>query len=187
MHRPYKETMTRYDPKRHHRRSIRLRGYDYGQPGAYFVTIVTHGRELLFEDPLYRSVVETNWRRIPQRSPTVELDEWVVMPNHLHGILLIAAQPDAAARAGEAPHPPKTEPLVKSPPSGSLGAIVGTFKSVAARRINRLRKMPGTPVWQRNYHERVIRNERELNAIRQYIRDNPANWAGDRDNPIHYL
>jgi REP element-mobilizing transposase RayT len=69
------------------------------------------------------------------------------------------------------------------PASGSLGAIVGNFKSVTARRINRIRKSAGTPVWQRNYYERVIRNEREWNAIRQYIRDNPAHWAEDRENP----
>jgi putative transposase len=69
------------------------------------------------------------------------------------------------------------------PTSGSSGAIVGNFKSVTARRINSIRKTPGTPAWQRNYYERVIRNEHELNAIRQYIRDNPADWAEDRENP----
>jgi REP element-mobilizing transposase RayT len=69
------------------------------------------------------------------------------------------------------------------PPSGSLGAIVGNFKSVTARRINRVRKTPGVRVWQRNYYEHIIRNERELNGIRQYIRDNPARWAEDRENP----
>jgi len=82
--------VARYDPDKHHRRSIRLQGYDYTQSGAYFVTIVTHGRELLFDDPVLRRVAETMWQRIPRHFPHVELDEWVVMPNHVHGIIVIA-------------------------------------------------------------------------------------------------
>jgi REP element-mobilizing transposase RayT len=163
--------MSRYDPNKHHRRSIRLRQYDYTQPGAYFVTLVTHGRELTFDDSVLCRVAETMWQRIPRHFPFVELDECVVMPNHVHGILVIV---DQNANNDTPP---------SGPASGSLGAIVGNFKSVTARRINRIRKTPGTPVWQRNYYERVIRNERELNAIRQYIRDNPAHWAEDRENP----
>ncbi len=81
--------MTRYAPDKHHHRSIRLKGYDYTQVGACFVTIVIYGRELLFEDPVLRRVAETIWRRIPQHFPRMELDEWIVMPNHIHGILWI--------------------------------------------------------------------------------------------------
>jgi REP element-mobilizing transposase RayT len=168
--------VTRYDPKKHHRRSIRLREYDYRQPGAYFVTITTHGRECIFEDPVFRGVAETMWQRLPRHFPRVELDEWVVMPNHLHGIVVLV--PD-----GETTDAPLDEPPPSGPASGSLGAIVGNFKSVTTRRINRMRKTPGMPLWQRNYHERVIRNEREWNAIRQYIRDNPARWHDDPDHP----
>jgi REP element-mobilizing transposase RayT len=159
--------MKGYDPNKHHRRSIRLRNYDYRQPGAYFVTINTHGGERLFDDPVLRDVAEAMWQRLPRHFPSVELDEWVVMPNHLHGILCIVdrapmdgARPEADVQSGAR--------------SGSLGAIVGNFKSVVTRRINRIRGTPGVPVWQRNYYERVIRNERELAAIRKYIRDNPA-------------
>ncbi len=200
MRRPYQRNIvTGYDRDKHHRRSIRLQGYDYTQAGAYFVTIVTYGRELLFDDPVLRRVAETMWQRIPRHFPHVELDEWVVMPNHIHGIVVITdvgathstgvasatesgsgdVEPDSAKRvSGNASPLPPT-----GPPSGSLGAIVGNFKSVTARRINRIRKTPGVPVWQRNYYERVIRNERELSAIRQYIRDNPARWAEDQENP----
>ncbi|MBN1810535.1 MAG: transposase [Anaerolineae bacterium] len=194
--------MTRYDRNKHHRRSTRLRGYDYAQAGAYFVTIVTHDRETLFDDPVFRRAAETMWQRIPRHSPHVELDKWVVMPNHVHGIIVIV---DDSRGRGEAfrdgrsvlsdsfpcaaPFSAKLDPGNASPlpepklPSGSLGAIVGNFKSVTTRRINRIRKTPGAPVWQRNYYERIIRNERELNAVRHYISENPARWAEDRENP----
>ena len=189
-----------YDPDKHHRRSIRLRGYDYAQPGAYFVTMVTRQRELLFEDPVLRRVAESMWQRIPRHFPQVTLDEWTVMPNHVHGILVIEDRPrkgdafpgdppveqggvsgptpnDAGRDRGECVAP------TSGPPPRSLGAIVGNYKSVTARRVNRVRKTPGVPVWQRNYYERAIRNERELNAIRQYITDNPLNWEMDPEHP----
>ena len=155
-----------------HRRSIRLPQYDYTQAGAYFITIVTYQRELLFDDSVLCQIVETFWRRIPQHVPQVKLDVFIVMPNHFHGILWLLASKDDD---------------VVSPQSrlvaGSLGAIVGNFKSITTRRINQVRKTPGQLVWQRNYYEHVIRHNKELNAIRQYILDNPANWAEDTENP----
>jgi REP element-mobilizing transposase RayT len=194
---------TRFDPSRHHRRSIRLPGYDYRSAGAYFVTICTHQRELLFEDPVLRRVAEALWLRIPRHFPHVQLDAWVVMPNHVHGILVITGDTCRGEASPETLSP--TNPMVSggtgsaeqavaedaSPlpqrraglAPGSLGAIVGNFKSVTARRINRLRGTPGAPVWQRNYYEHVVRDERALNAIRQYIADNPARWAWDTYNP----
>jgi len=263
--------MARYDPDKHQRRSIRLQGYDYTLPGAYFVTIVTHGRELLFEDTVLHRVVETYWQRIPGHTLHVELDEWVVMSNHLHGIIVItnpivgathsprnppmkrfhgpatgfqsekdqhgnasplpSTGPSPRNPSTKRPHGPATilqseqdqhgnaSPLPSTGPSplnpsterphgpatilqserdqhwnasplpptglspGSLGAIIGNFKSVTTRRINRVRHSPGLRVWQRNYYERIIRNERELNAIRQYIHDNPARWDADEENP----
>lgn len=188
-----------YDPSRHHRQSIRLRAYDYAQPGAYFVTLVTQGRALLFDDPVLRRVVETFWQRVPQHGPDVALDAWIVMPNHLHGILLLGT---SDARLAPAPResdgadaPPATRPSdygaalvprtvpLRGPPSGPLGTIVGNLKAVTTRRINSIRKTPGARVWQRNYYERVVRNERELEAIREYIQNNPANWTLDKENP----
>ncbi len=201
--------MSRYNPDKHHRRSIRLRGYDYTQSGAYFVTIVTQDRELLFGDVVdgemvlsaYGRVAVTMWQCIPRHFSQVELDEWVVMPNHIHGIIVIVdvtrATGDAfpAKRSGElgAAHGeiaiaslvPDGECIAPTggPPSGSLGAVVGNFKSVVTRRVNRMRKTSGVRVWQRNYYERIIRNERELNTIRRYIHDNPAHWCNDTENP----
>jgi len=198
---------TRFDPDRRRRRSIRLRGYDYGSPGAYFVTIVTQGRECLFGQVVNGEmglndegqVARSCWEAIPDHFPAVELDAFVIMPNHVHGIIAITD----AVRKGEASpeEPPSTDGLaiagadpaaeevvrdaspLQGPRPGSLGAIVGNFKSVTARRVNRMRGTPGAPVWQRNYYEHVVRNELALQAIRQYIADNPARWAWDTYNP----
>ena len=191
-----------YAADRRRRRSIRLAGYDYTQAGAYFVTICTYQRQLVFEDAMLRRVAETMWQRIPRHFSHVQLDEWVVMPNHVHGIIVIVDDPcrgeasqkiscgvevvalDAIRSGGKAAAgdaSPLQRPI--GAPAGSLGVIVGNFKSVTARRINGLRHTPGAPVWQRNYHEHVVRDERELNAIRQYIADNPARWVWDRYNP----
>ena len=165
------------DPARHHRHSIRLPHYDYTQAGAYFITIVTYQRELLFDDPVLRQIVETFWQRIPQHMPHVKLDVFVVMPNHFHGILWLI-KTDLGTSMPDTISPPQSHL-----PAGSLGAIVGNFKSITTRRINQLRKTPGQPVWQRNYYEHIIRHDKELNAIRQYIIDNPANWLQDTENP----
>jgi putative transposase len=186
-----------YDPQKRHRHSMRLRAYDYTQAGAYFVTIVTYRRELLFDDPVLRRVVETLWLAIPRHFPAVALDEYVVMPNHLHGLLWIIDGhrrgeafakgslsfdiPAMAALPIDWESRANASPLHMIP--GSLGAIVGNFKSVTTRRINQIRHTPGGAVWQRNFYDRVIRHERELAAVRQYIRDNPANWALDKENP----
>jgi REP element-mobilizing transposase RayT len=150
------------------------------------VTVVTHERELLFDDPVFHGVAETMWQRIPRHFPHVELDEWVVMPNHIHGIIVITdvgathstngastaeagsqyVTPCSAKQATGNASPLPTSPIPPTgPPSGSLGAIVGNFKSVTVRRINRVRKTPGVRVWQRNYYEHIIRNERDLNGI----------------------
>ena len=191
-----------YTSEKHHRRSIRLRGWDYTNPGAYFVTICTHNGECLFEDPVLRRMVETTWRRIPCHFPHVRLDEFVVMPNHVHGIIWIVDKPVVGARhSRESSSPtdaiPSDEPTQsRKQPSGnasplrpcgvvpgSLGAIVGNFKSVTARRVNRIRKTPGAPVWQRNYYEHIVRSEDELRRIREYIRLNPLKWELDRENP----
>jgi REP element-mobilizing transposase RayT len=115
----------------------------------------------------------------------VVLDEWVVMPNHVHGILVIT---DSASTVGATQWfaPTSAAPTTPASPSGplpgSIGAIVGQFKSIVTKRINLLRGITAPPVWQRNYYEHIVRNETALNAIRQYIRQNPVKWALDRDN-----
>jgi REP element-mobilizing transposase RayT len=198
--------MSKFDPQRHHRRSIRLKGYDYAQPGAYFVTICTQDRACLFGEivdgkmvlNVLGRVAATHWERIPRRTTHVELGTWVVMPNHVHGIITITdddgrgeALPARSGSATDVMHSDmdgstKHRGSNASPlQPGSLGAIIGNYKSITTRRINKMRHTPGERVWQRNYYERVIRNQRELEAIRQYIADNPLQWDLDHDNPTH--
>jgi len=183
-----------FDPQKHHRRSIRLKGYDYTQPGAYFITVVTHDRECLFGEIVeggmrlneFGEIVRTEWFKTAVVRPYVMLypDEFVMMPNHTHGIIWIV---DVGATRRVAPPPiapsPVAPPIIhpRGPMAGSVGAIIGQFKSITAKRINTLRNIPGQPVWQRNYYEHIIRDERALNAIRRYILNNPANWTKDAD------
>ena len=180
-----------YDPSRYHRRSIRLKGYDYTRPGAYFITICTHERAHLFgavvEGEMQLNdagrIAEQCWRNIPVHFPHVQLDAFVIMPNHVHGVLWIVAHDGARVGATHA-SPLRNAPI---PPRGpvpqSIGAIIGQFKSAVTRQINALRNAPGAPVWQRNYYEHIIRNEQALNAIRRYIVENPLRWPLDRYNP----
>jgi len=165
------------------RRSIRLREYDYASPGAYFVTLCTHGGEALFGQVVDGEmvlnecgrVIEEEWHSTARLRPYVRLDAYVIMPNHFHGILWI----DHTGR-GMARHAPTRE--FGKPVAASLPTLVGAFKSAVTRRINQVRGTPGVQVWQRNYWEHVIRTDRALNAIRRYIADNPARWTLDRYN-----
>ncbi len=167
-----------YNPDVHHRRSIRLQDYDYAQSGAYFVTICAFQRECLFGEIMngemnlneMGDIAVTTWKWLATHYPYVELDEWVVMPNHLHGIIV---RDDRGGLQTENPKP--------------LGGLIGAFKTVSTKGINQLRNNPGCPVWQRNYYERVIRNERELATVRQYIVNNPMKWALDKDNPVNMV
>ena len=178
----------RYDPAIHRRNSIRLRGYDYTQPGIYFVTICTYQRLCLFAQPELRRIAEQQWLALTHQRPHLSLDGWIVMPNHLHGLIVIEAPPDGTPATDS--HPVVHAANVDRPlgrlginvTPGSLGAIVRSYKSVVTRRINRLRQTPDEPVWQRGYWERIIRDEHELEATRRYIVENPIRWAEDRDN-----
>jgi putative transposase len=187
----------KYDPAKHHRRSIRLRDYDYTQAGAYFVTICTQDRqpvlgevvhgEMVLSDP--GQTVQTIWREMPQHYPGAEVDAFVVMPNHVHGIIiLVGATPRVGATpcgcpesSGQARGPAPTRPL-------SLADVVHRFKSLTTARYrlgvpqDGWQAFPGR-LWQRNYYEHIIRDEEELNRIRQYITDNPARWDDDPENP----
>ncbi len=187
-----------YDPLRHHRRSIRLKGYDYSQAGAYFVTIVTHDRECAFGEVVecemrlneIGQVASECWVAMPTHHSNIELDEFVVMPNHIHGIILIVADGHGDARRGvQLNAPTDYKPTrnadnrmsVISPYRGTLSVVIRTFKAAvttAAREINR----QGF-AWQRNYHEHIIRNDRDLERIRAYILNNPPNWHADAENP----
>ncbi len=168
----------RYDTNRHHRRSIRLKGYDYSRAGAYFVTICTQNRAHLFGEVVegemrlntFGEIVQAVWFDLPHHYGHVQLDAFVVMPNHVHGIIVLTADPIGA---GFKPAPTGRYPLSE---------VVRAFKTFSARRINHMRGTPGVPVWQRNYYEHIIRNDRELNAIRRYIFDNPQHWYADQYN-----
>jgi len=194
--------MTEDDRERHHRRSVRLKDYDYAQPGAYFVTVCTQERACLFGHVVNGEmrlndageVVRKEWFNTATIRPYVRLNEneCVIMPNHLHAIVWIVYDVGATGRSPETSctsspdgRSPASSP--NGPKHGSIGAIMAGFKSVTAKRINQMRGTPGTKVWQRNYHEHVIRDEASLNAIRQYIMGNPARWAEDPENPVGIL
>src|SRR3990170_3991294 len=163
----------RYDPTKHHRRSIRLRDYDYRQAGAYFVTTVCKDRELVLEDERFRTIAEETWLWLAERYEYVDLDEYVVMPNHLQGIVVIRD----VRRGGSRTAP--TGDAARKP----VGRLVGAFKTVSTKRINEIRDAPGVPVWQRNYYEHVIRDEDDLDRVRRYIAENPLRWDEDPENP----
>jgi putative transposase len=163
----------------HQRRSVRLCEYDYSQAGAYFVTICTHKRELQLGDIVGHSMVLSRfglivaecWAWLASQYPHVELDEMVIMPNHLHGILILSNE-DVSRRGGS-----------RTAPTKPLGRLVGAFKTVSTKRINLMRRSPGARFWQRGYYEHVIRHEEDLYRVREYIAANPGRWAEDEENP----
>ena len=185
------------DLAKRRRRSMRLPGYDYSQVGAYFVTVCTADRKMLFGDIVNHQmvlneagrIVAEEWLKSARIRAEVELDAWVVMPNHFHGIVTIADVGGGNERRPNDPRHPcvlgwgdrPVAPTGGAP--GSLGAMMAGFKSAAARRINVLRGIRGASVWQRSYYEHVIRHEEVLNRARQYIERNPARWAEDPENP----
>lgn len=176
----------KYNPDKHHRRSIRLQGYDYTQTGMYFITICIWQRECLLGNVVgacsailsnnnddinqpaptyielsrYGQVVQYNWNILANKFSNVQVDKFVIMPNHIHGIIQITTS------EGEA-----------------LPEIIRSFKTSSARRINQLRDSKGIPVWQRNYYEHIIRNEEALQKIREYIFNNPLSWEQDQLHP----
>ena len=170
-----------YNPDVHHRHSIRLKEYDYTQNGAYFVTIVTYQREPLFGEIVdgvmqlneWGEIARREWFKTAELRPFVELyeDEFVVMPNHAHGILWMNDDVGAERRSAPTDMPHVT--------AGSLGAIVRAYKSAVTYAINAARQTRGMVVWQRNYYEHIIRNDADLNRIRNYIVNNPLKWADD--------
>jgi len=203
----------KYDPKIHHRRSIRLKGYDYSQAGAYFVTICVHQRECLLGNVVngemqlsrFGKIASYAWMDLPKHYPHIILDEFCIMPNHVHFVIVLADDGrDGSSRLSKVSLPTRRDgsyriaqtplltsiPLGKIPPSAQethpyrhpLSEIIRAFKSFSAKRINALQKTTGNPFWQKNYYEHIIRNDRAWNAIAWYIFNNPLNWQLDRDN-----
>ena len=178
----------KYDPAKHHRRSIRLKGYDYSQAGYYFVTICCYQRQCLFGKIIdgvmhlnrYGAIVEDEWLKSSVIRAEIKLDEYIVMPNHFHGIIII----NPVGANGRSPLRSASQHL--SMKSRSLSSLMAGFKSAVTKKINLIRNAPGTPIWQRNYYEHIIRNQESLDKIRQYVINNPLSWQIDQlhpDNP----
>lgn len=220
--------MNQYDPSKHHRRSIRLNRYDYTRPGAYFFTLVTRGRACLFgqiveEKMLVNTggrIVVAEWQRLECVFKNIQLDTFIVMPNHVHGIININPREDIGEPINHivgATHPCQNEIYIgeeclpdrssvsedgsplqpdrslvseegspqrpNGPAPGSLGAMIGQFKSRATKRIWLLPGMDRMPIWQRNYYEQIIRDNASLERIRHYILENPLHWEEDEFFP----
>ena len=201
----------KFDPKVHtppghlrHRASTRLKGFDYSVDGAYFITLVTYHRAMLFGEivdgnmQLNRrgEIVQEEWFRSTEIRKEIRLfaDEFVVMPNHIHGIVWIVDDEsshniidttknditnDVVGANGRSPL--HNQPYIHMKPK-SLGSFVAGFNSSVTKRIRD--ELNETGIWQRNFHDRIIRNDRELDAVRNYIASNPGNWAEDNENPI---
>jgi len=187
-----KISVTKDVTEKHHRRSIRLKDYDYSKPGAYFVTICSQNRECLFGrivDGKMRlnktgKMIQTIWNELPQNYPGVDIDAFVVMPNHVHGIIVltpVGAGPCACPEGGQ---PQGVAPTI------SLPDVVHRFKSLTTTlyRKNLIQNNARSftiRLWQRNYYKHIIRNEEKLNLVREYILNNPLQWQYDKENPEH--
>ncbi len=175
--------------------STRLAGWDYSGVGLYFVTICTREKECFFGgvvdsemrlSPIGK-IVTDEWQKTPTIRPNVALDEWVVMPNHMHGIIVINDPSVGTPRAVETPRrgvstKPDSQPVSSRLKRGSLGSIIGQFKSICTKRI--WAQGYSHFGWQERYYDRIIRNERALQNIRHYIASNPSKWNSDRNKTI---
>ena len=191
--------MTGQAPEQSGRRSIRLKGYDYSQAGGYYVTIVTQLREsffgkicdgeMIFNDA--GRMVNIEWGSLQERFPNIETDMFQVMPNHLHGIIIIHnPEPVGAglvpAHATKATTAHATRATTRVAPT--IGEIVGAFKSITTHKYIQGVDEFSWPVctkklWQRNYYEHIIRNQAGYERIAGYILDNPLTWDQDEENP----
>lgn len=190
-----------FNPDTHRRRSTRLPRFDYASPGAYFLTAVTKDRECVFGDVVYGvmrmndagRIVDSAWRDMPKRFPHVVTDAWVVMPNHVHGVLFVTERIHGVIPVGAGSSRPGIGPGIGRPISiggaitaplraNCLGQIVGHFKYQTTVDVARTTGVGFMKLWQRNYWERVIRDEQELNRTRQYVIANPSQWNNDEFN-----
>lgn len=203
-----------------HRRSIRLKDYDYSQPGKYFITVCIHDkRKQLFGEVTIGRMIENKiadtvriwWNKIPDHFPNIALDEFIIMPNHIHGIIVIR---DPVGAGSSRPNLPEPSGLHKSieiyeysevgmnghdgchcndrddrdnngrDDRAPLGMIMGYFKYQTIKQINTLCNTGIRKIWQRNYYDHIIRDQKSLFFIRNYIRNNPAAWEIDRENHL---
>ncbi len=184
----------KFDPQKHHRHSIRLPGYDYTQPGAYFVTLCTWQRTCMFGEVeggnihlnCLGKVARDQWVRLCDRFPKTDFSIFVIMPNHLHGIVMISSDnmdgADDLSMSSRVPQPLPSNAKSRIV-AGSLGAIVRAYKAAVTWRLHAAGLIRHTPVWMRNYYEHIIRGEKELQTISDYIETNPIRWDKDQYNP----
>lgn len=179
----------KFDPEKHQRRSVRFKGYDYSAAGGYYVTVVTLWRECLFGEVAdgevrlntFGQIVREEWFKTAALRSYVQLyeDEFLVMPNHVHGIIWIIDD-TVGARRSIVGAQRRCAPTKNVAPR-SLGAIVRAFKSAVTYRAGR--ELQCTNIWQRNYHEHVLRDQADYERIANYIASNPVNWEEDEENP----
>jgi REP element-mobilizing transposase RayT len=199
----------KFDPLLHHRRSIRLKGYDYSQEGAYFITICCHNRICRFGEIVgaglapaqmqlneYGNIAYNEWAKLPERFPNLELDVFQIMPNHMHGIIVLN---DVGAGASPTPIAPTQFDDIKNGQSSNgriknntgqpqgiaptVGDIVGAYKSLVANgclKIFKINNEKMGKLWQRDYYEHIIRDDRSYQTISEYITNNPSKWADDK-------
>lgn len=180
--------MPPYNPNKHKRKSIRLVGYDYGQTGAYFVTIsayqnqpifgqITNGKEKHSE---IGEIIHREWYRTAEIRKNITLGNFVIMPNHIHGIVYIDIENIVLAKDSD--FLPLSREYVNqfAPPSNNLGAIIRGFKSTVTKQVRHLYNDPKYEVWHINYYEHIIKNENALTYIQNYIINNPQKWEDDR-------
>jgi putative transposase len=194
----------KFDPRIHHRRSIRLKGYDYRQAGGYFVTMVTQGRDVLFGEVVNGEMVLNDagemivrwWMELPNKFPNVNVDIFVVMPNHFHGIIFIndsvdvgddlcvVPQGEHAGSPRQIDSPRQNQQRQNAP----LSQMIQWFKTMTTNEyIRGVKNLGWKPfngkVWQRDYYEHIIRNQSAADRIARYIESNPARWNEDKENP----
>ncbi len=180
-------SMRKFTP--HDRHSIRLKDRDYSKPGVYFITICAYRYGTSFDEPEIYQIIETEWFGTTKIRPNIGLDEFVIMPNHVHGIIVIKSYYNGVGAYSIRPY--TTNNKISSAnrlrsPSHTIGAIVRGFKAATTSKVNLRHCDSDIPLWQRNYYEHVIRNEAEFVAYRKYIKENPANWDKDVFNPVNF-
>jgi len=174
------------------RKPNRLFGYDYSMQGWYFVTICAKDWKCIFEKidngemilNEYGNIVKDTWYDLPNHNSNIELDEFITMPNHIHGIIVLNHNINNKDNVGTGSEPVPTNMSINKKHHG-LSEISRQFKTFSSRRINRKRKSVGKPLWQRSFYDHIIRNEKSLIHIREYIRINPMKWETDKNNPIN--
>jgi len=176
------------------RRSIRLQGYDYTQEGCYFVTIITYQRTNIFGQiengqinlNLFGKIVQHHWTQIPLHFPNAVIDQFCIMPNHIHGIIHLSEKTNQTPtrqipkKIIQKHYDNENIPLPTGTTPNSLNAIIQNFKSVTTRKINGIRHLHGERVWHRNYWEQVIQDEKSYLNIADYIQNNSIQWNADQ-------